>query len=119
MNLDEFDAICGDLAGATFVVQWGGTHVWKVGGKIFAVAGLDGGLFHLSFKARPFALPLMLESGDFFPAPYLARAGWVALKANAPVQDEDLRLYLIAAHAEIMAKLPRKSKSDLSLPEPL
>ena len=30
----EFNAFCAALAGTTFVQQWGGAQVWKVGGKV-------------------------------------------------------------------------------------
>ena len=39
MTRDEFNAFCGGLPAATHVVQWGGSDVWKVGGKMFAVCG--------------------------------------------------------------------------------
>jgi len=39
MELDEYNAFCAALPATTTVVQWGGAHVWKVGGKMFAVAG--------------------------------------------------------------------------------
>lgn len=107
-TLAEFDACCGALPGATRVVQWGGAHVWKVGGKMFAVAALDGSLLHFSFKAAAFSREMMLESGDFIPAPYLARAGWVALKPDATLSGSDLSAYLVAAHREIVARLPGK-----------
>ncbi|MEM8548429.1 MAG: MmcQ/YjbR family DNA-binding protein [Pseudomonadota bacterium] len=38
MDLQSYNAHCGALPATTTVVQWGGAHVWKVGGKVFAVA---------------------------------------------------------------------------------
>jgi predicted DNA-binding protein (MmcQ/YjbR family) len=38
MRLEAFDALCASLPGATMVVQWGESHVHKVGGKVFAMA---------------------------------------------------------------------------------
>ena len=35
----------------TYVVQWGGAHVWKVGGKVFAIGGWERGQ-HPGTKAR-------------------------------------------------------------------
>ncbi|MCP5365835.1 MAG: MmcQ/YjbR family DNA-binding protein, partial [Hyphomicrobiales bacterium] len=31
MTDDEFNAFCRSLPATTYVVQWGGSHVWKVG----------------------------------------------------------------------------------------
>ncbi len=39
MTYDEFNAFCRALPATTYVVQWGGSHVWKVGGKVFAIGG--------------------------------------------------------------------------------
>jgi predicted DNA-binding protein (MmcQ/YjbR family) len=38
MTFEEFNAFCRELPATTYVVQWGGSHVWKVGGKVFAIA---------------------------------------------------------------------------------
>ncbi len=44
MDYDEYNAFCRSLPATAYVVQWGGAHVWKVGGKVFAIGGmLDGG----------------------------------------------------------------------------
>src|SRR5262249_53547178 len=39
----EFNRFCRSLRATTHVVQWGGAHVWKVGGKVFAIGGWDEG----------------------------------------------------------------------------
>ena len=39
MTYDTFNRFCAALPHATYVVQWGGAHVWKVGGKVFAIGG--------------------------------------------------------------------------------
>ena len=39
MSPAEFEAFSLSLPAATLTVQWGGSRVYKVGGKMFAVAG--------------------------------------------------------------------------------
>jgi predicted DNA-binding protein (MmcQ/YjbR family) len=39
MNYNQFNKFCDALIATTYVVQWGGCHVWKVGGKVFAIGG--------------------------------------------------------------------------------
>lgn len=39
MTYEEYNNFCGSLAATTHVVQWGGSDVWKVGGKVFAIGG--------------------------------------------------------------------------------
>ena len=34
---DDINALCAGLPAVTHVVQWGGSDVWKVGGKVFAI----------------------------------------------------------------------------------
>lgn len=39
MIQDEYNTFCAMLPATSHVVQWGGSDVWKVGGKVFAIAG--------------------------------------------------------------------------------
>jgi predicted DNA-binding protein (MmcQ/YjbR family) len=39
MNYNQFNKFCGSLVATTYVTQWGESHVWKVGGKLFAIGG--------------------------------------------------------------------------------
>ena len=56
MTLDEYNAFCASLPATTHVVQWGGAHVWKVGGKVFAIAGWsDGEELAVTFKVSEMA----------------------------------------------------------------
>jgi predicted DNA-binding protein (MmcQ/YjbR family) len=50
MTHTEFNAFCRTLPVATYVVQWGGSHVGKVGGKVLAIAGAQDDKPRFSFK---------------------------------------------------------------------
>ena len=52
MTREEFAQLCLSRPGAHQVVQWGGTEVFKVGPKMFALIGLRSGV---SLKASPIA----------------------------------------------------------------
>lgn len=39
MRYDEFNQLCRSLPTTTHVVHLGNSHVWKVGGKVFAMGG--------------------------------------------------------------------------------
>jgi predicted DNA-binding protein (MmcQ/YjbR family) len=41
MTYEEFNEFCSTLAATTYVTQWGGAHVWKVGRKVFAIGGWE------------------------------------------------------------------------------
>jgi len=99
------------LPAATKVVQWGGSDVYKVGGKVFAVCGLSGGL---SFKVSEIGFVALTEGGPARQAPYFAKGHWVLMALDA-AGDHDIADWLAAAHALIAAKLTKAAKLELGL----
>ncbi len=117
MSPKDFEASCLALTGAHKVVQWGGSSVFKVGPKVFAIAGLaraDEAARYV-FKVSDMAFELLIEQGLAHPAPYLGRAKWVQLASLNALEDEDLRAYLRQAHGLIAAKLTRVQRRALGL----
>ena len=54
-------------------MQWGGSQVWKVGGKVFAIGGWsDGDEPFVTFKVSDLAYDILREQPGCRPAPYLA-----------------------------------------------
>ena len=100
------------LPAATKVVQWGGSDVYKVGGKIFAIVGLGG---RLMFKVTDLAYEVMTQSGMARPAPYLARAKWVSFDDLDGLDPDEVADWLKTAHGLIAAKLTRAQKKALGL----
>lgn len=113
MTPEAVEAHCLSLPAATAHIQWGGTHVFKVGGKIFAMAG--GEVWGLSFKASDMAFELLCEQGLARPAPYLQRAKWVQLLSPDALNDDDIMAYITQAHAIVAGKLTRKLRAELGL----
>ncbi len=125
MTLDEYNAHCKSLTGTTHVVQWGGSHVWKVGGKIFAISelgtgpdkaepGAEGNIA-VAFKCADMSYRMLTELPGIIPAPYLARAKWVRVEPDAEFSDADRRAYLAEAHRIISTKLTKKLQAELGL----
>ncbi len=117
MKLEAFDAYCRSLPAVTYVNQWGGSHVYKVGGKIFAIAATfgPGEGYAYTFKVSEMSYELLIEQGLARPAPYLARAKWVQLTPSTALSDKDLRAYVRQAHSLISGRLTRAVRKSLGL----
>ena len=118
MTLDEYNAFCASLPATTHVVQWGGAHVWKVGDKVFAIAGWsDGQGLAVTFKVSDLAFDILSEQRGCRPAPYLASRGmkWIQRQTGESVDDAALCDYLRESHGLVAAKLTRKARADLGL----
>jgi len=118
MQLETYNAFCAGLPQTTHVVQWGGAHVWKVGGKVFAIAGWNNGpeLF-VTFKVSEIAFDILREQPGLRPAPYLASRGmsWIQRMSADTMDDEALKDYLRESHRLVAAKLTRKLRRELGL----
>ncbi len=120
MDRKAFDTFCKSLPATAMVVQWGGAHVWKVGGKIFALCGPWGEdrpdrSYKISFKASDLAFQMLTQEPGIIPAPYLGRYKWVQIQDADALSDGDLKAYLAEAHRMVSAKLSKKQQSDLGL----
>ena len=113
MQLDWVRRHCLSFAHATETVQWGNDLVFKVAGKIFAVAGLEPGPIWISFKCAPEQFAQLVERPGVVPAPYLARAHWVALQNESVLPAPEVRDLLRQAYDLVVAKLPKKEQAKL------
>ena len=112
MTREEVEAAALALPATTKIVQWGGSDVYKVGGKVFAICGLRGGL---SFKVSEIGFEVLTDQGGpGRQAPYLAKGQWVIVDLD-DVEIEDAAGWLTSSHALIAAKLTRKVRTELGL----
>jgi predicted DNA-binding protein (MmcQ/YjbR family) len=114
MDVDWLRELCLSFPGATEQIQWGCDLLFKVGGKMFAVTPLEPAPVWLSFKASPENFAELTERPNIIPAPYLARAQWVALENKEALAAEELARLLRESYEMICAKLPRKMRESLS-----
>ncbi|MEW5686610.1 MAG: MmcQ/YjbR family DNA-binding protein [Pseudomonadota bacterium] len=113
MKGDELHEAALALPAATMDVQWGDDHVYKVGGKMFAVT--NGAGTSLSFKATDIAFEALTEAGRAIPAPYMARARWVFFDDLGGLDPAEVRGWLATAHELVAAKLTKKLRAELGL----
>jgi predicted DNA-binding protein (MmcQ/YjbR family) len=113
---DWLREVCMAFPGAAEQIQWGCDLVFKVGGKMFAITPLEPAPVFLSFKASPENFAELTERGNIIPAPYLARAQWVALESNDAIAAGELAALLRESYDLVAAKLPQKIRATLSSP---
>jgi predicted DNA-binding protein (MmcQ/YjbR family) len=117
MTPAAFNDFCRTLPAATHVVQWGGSHVWKVGGKVFAIGSWDEPLAGITFKVTPISFEILREQPGLRPAPYLASRGmkWIQHFAKPGLPDRELKQYLRASHGLVAEGLPKKTRAALGV----
>ena len=89
MNVDAIREFCLAFPEATEKLQWGDDLCFKIGGKIFAMVGLDNP--RLCFKCTPETFAELIEREDIRPAPYVGRYKWVMLDRLDAVRWDELR----------------------------
>ena len=118
MTYDEFNDFCGALLATSHVVQWGGSDVWKVGGKVFAIGGWDDGDgSRFTFKVSDLAFEILKEQPGLRPAPYLASRGmkWIQHYEAPGLSADELKAYILESHRIVSLGLTKKRQRELGL----
>ena len=118
MTYDEYNAFCGSLPAATYVQQWGGAHVWKVGGKVFAIGGWRDDFPAITFKAGDIGYEVLKDQPGFRPAPYLASRGmkWIQHYSQPGPSGEEMREHIHHSYNLVIQGLSKKKRRELGLP---
>lgn len=117
MTYDEYNDFCGSLPATSYVVQWGGSHVWKVGGKVFAIGGWEkSDIPAFTFKTSELNFEILQDQPGFRPAPYMASRGmkWIQ-QYDIENEDEELKYYLKESHRIVSLGLTKKKQRELGL----
>lgn len=121
MTLEDYNRFCASLPHTTSVVQWGGAHVWKIGGKVFAIArGDEGGqLDGCSFKVSRMGFDILKEQPGLRGAPHLASRGmsWIQRHSDESMSDEELLSYIKDSYTIVGRGLTKKLQRELGLLE--
>jgi predicted DNA-binding protein (MmcQ/YjbR family) len=117
---DEFNAFCRTLPATTYVMQWRGSHVWKVGGKVFAIGVSYDREPGFTFKVSDMSYELLREQPGLRPAPYFATRGmkWIQHYTEPGLPDVTLKDYLRESHRVVACGLTRKKQNELGLAQP-
>ncbi|MCW8914265.1 MAG: MmcQ/YjbR family DNA-binding protein [Magnetovibrio sp.] len=121
LSVEDFNAFCGSLPATAYVMQWGGSHVWKVGGakgKVFAIGGWDKGIHPgITFKVSEIAYEILRDAPGLRPAPYLASRGmkWIQHYDEPGLPDDELKDYIAESHRLAAANLTKKLQKEFGL----
>ena len=114
MNIDQLQKLCLSFPGATEQIQWGDDLLFKVGGKMFAVASLEPAKVWISLKTSPENFAELTERPGVIPAPYLARAKWIALESADALPDPEISQLVRESYELVLAKLPQKIRESIA-----
>ena len=121
MDYEAFNQYCRKLPATTYVQQWGDSHVWKVGGKVFAVGGWGAEkLPAFTFKTSNNNFEFLKKSEGYRPAPYFASRGmkWIQHIIVNDSLDEDLHYYLSESYRLVSLGLTKVKQKELGLNQP-
>ncbi|MBZ5577394.1 MAG: MmcQ/YjbR family DNA-binding protein [Acidobacteriia bacterium] len=113
MNVDWVRRYCLSLPHTTEKVQWGHDLVFKVGEKMYAVAVLEPGPVWLSVKCTPEEFAELTERPGIIPAPYAARASWIALESEDALPAAEIQRLVRQSYDLVFARLPKKRQEEL------
>lgn len=118
MTYDEYNDFCRALPATSYIVQWRGSHVWKVGGKVFAIGGWQKSTSPaFTFKTSALNFDILKDEPGFRPAPYLASRGfkWLQTYGQPEIDSEELKEYLTDSHQRVSLGLSKKKQKELGL----
>ncbi|MFT2112097.1 MmcQ/YjbR family DNA-binding protein [Marinomonas sp. 2405UD68-3] len=118
MNYDEFNQFCGSLPATSHIIQWGDSHVWKVGDKVFAIGGWAKDKSPaFTFKTSEQNFDFLSECEGYRPAPYFANRGmkWIQQFDSLPEKDEELMYYLTESYRLVSLGLTKRKQKELGL----
>jgi predicted DNA-binding protein (MmcQ/YjbR family) len=123
MNVEDIRAFLLSLPYVAETTQWGDNLVFwvgdkAIGGKMFALLNLEY-VRHsqvIAFATTPEHYSELLEIEGVSPAPYLARAKWVAVQSWNVLRPEQWKSELTTAHDLVYKKLPVRTKGILAMP---
>jgi predicted DNA-binding protein (MmcQ/YjbR family) len=106
MNTDTIREFCLSFPHAAEKLQWEDNLCFKIGGKIFAMLGLDNP--RLCFKCTPDSFSELIEREGIRPAPYVGRYKWVMLDRLDALGWGELRELIGQSYEMVVAKAPKR-----------
>jgi predicted DNA-binding protein (MmcQ/YjbR family) len=113
MDFESIRKFCLSLPGATEDIQWEKDLLFRIGGKMFAVIGLEPEPDNVAFKCTPEDFAELTVRSGIIPAPYLARHHWVSITDLSVIQKSELEKLLKISYELVFEGLPKKVQSAI------
>ena len=111
--LTKVKEICLSFPDTKLTMTWGKPH-FRVGEKIFAGCGEEGGKVSIGFKLEMAHAQRILDDPRFTRAPYVGHKGWVSLDASRVTDWAEVRRWIEESYRLIA---PKRSLSKLAGPQ--
>lgn len=114
MNIEEFRSYCLSKKWVSEEFPFDEvTLVFKVGGKMFALTGLDEE-FRINLKCDPEkAIELREEYPSVLPGYHMAKKHWNTVVIDGTVSDEIVKQWIDDSYTLVLNKIPKKNKENL------
>ena len=115
MQLDEFHTYCLSLPGAEETTPFGpDVVVYKVGGKMFALASPDDFPHRVNLKCDPErAMDLRDRHPEITPGYHMNKRHWISVAAGPQVTERLLEELVENAYLLVLDKLSRAERSQV------
>ena len=113
MDFESIRKVCLSFPGATEDIQWEKDLLFRVGGKMFAVVGLEPEPDNIGFKCTPEEFAELTLRNGIIPAPYLARHHWVLVNGLDTIRKAELERLLHSSYQLVFEGLPKKLKESI------
>lgn len=116
MNLDNLRAHCLSKSGVTEETPFDAmTLVYKVGGKIFALTGLNDNPLEVNLKCDPErAIELREQYAAVRPGYHMNKTHWNTVVADGSIRDSLLREWVDHSYELVVRSLPKAVRAQLN-----
>ena len=118
MDRKTLNIFCASLPATTYVEQWRGSQVWKVGHKVFVIENWPRGkLGGITFKVPETSFEHLKDVKGIRPAPYFASRGlqWLQYYLPNSLPNSVLERYIKKSYLTVAYNLSTKLQKKLKL----
>jgi predicted DNA-binding protein (MmcQ/YjbR family) len=112
-------SVCAEMVGSEMTYPFGDeVAVYKVGGKMFALASLDDEPGRLTLKCEPDHASLLVQSHDEIePGYHMNKRHWITLTLEERFSRDLIDQLIVESHELVITSLPTRVRRELIAPD--